>query len=83
MRFRTGVVVTLSKTARRAQSRLANAAKAGAPEADLNHLRSAFAVERALDALRSIPGAISPDQRSALHAVVEALPRRERAGEQS
>lgn len=63
----------LSRTARRAQSALANAAKAKAPEPEIERLRTAFAVARAQDALNAIPGAPSSEQRARLHEAVDAL----------
>lgn len=72
----------LSRASRQAQSKLANAVKAGAPEASLHRLRTEFAVERAKDALRAVPGQLDASEQATLHAVVDALPRQEPGGEQ-
>lgn len=63
----------LSRTARRAQSALANAAKAKADPTEIARLRTAFAIARAQDALDAIPGAPTPEQRQRLHEAVDAL----------
>lgn len=73
---------TLSKDSRRAQSRLANATKAGASPNDLSHLRTAFKVARAVDALRAIPAPLSAAERTVLHNAVDTLPHLD-SGEQS
>lgn len=62
----------LSDSARRAQSRLANATRIGADPDDLRRLRVAFRIERAIDALRAI-GPVADDDRAELRAAVDAL----------
>lgn len=55
-----------SHAARKAQSRLANAVKTGLSDETVSALRTRFAAERAIDAIRAIPGTVGSDGQAAL-----------------
>lgn len=59
-----------SHAARIAQSRLANAVKSGLSDETVSALRTRFAVERAIDAIRAIPGTVGSDGQAALMKAV-------------
>lgn len=55
-----------SPSSRLAQSRLANAVKAGADEETVLVLRTRFAASRAIDAVRAVPGLLNQEDHDAL-----------------
>lgn len=62
---REGIPMT-SPSSRLAQSRLANAVKAGADEDSVLGLRIRFAASRAVDAIQAIPGPLGVEDHDAL-----------------
>lgn len=60
----------ISQRSRTARSRLAVATRTG--REDVEAAQTAYDVERAIDALQGIRGAITPEQHQRLHDAVEA-----------